>query len=111
PLPLELLELFKHHSAAERQERQLSAINHLIFNFKMADAILCASEKQRDLWMGFLLGQKLIHPNRYDSDNSLRNLIDVIPFGLPSSMPVKNGPGLREKYSFQPSDKILLWGG
>ncbi|WP_068469525.1 glycosyltransferase [Candidatus Protochlamydia phocaeensis] len=111
PLPLELLELFKHSPAAIRQKRQLSAINHLIFNFKMADGIICASEKQRDLWMGFLLGQKRIHPKLYDSDNSLRNLIDVVPFGLSSSSPVKNGPGLREKYGFQSDDKILLWGG
>lgn len=111
PLPLELLELFKHHPYGDRQERLFSSLNQLIFNFKMADGILCASEKQRDLWLGFLLGHKLISSARYDQDNSLRQLITVVPFGLPKAPPVKTGPGLREKYAFSPQDSILLWGG
>lgn len=111
PIPLELLELFKRDPDKIRKERLNSSLNHLIFNFKMADAILCASEKQRDLWMGFLLGQKLINFSTYDQDNSLRQLIDVVPFGLPKETPVKTGPGLREKYGFSPQDHILLWGG
>ncbi|CUI16816.1 putative glycosyltransferase domain containing protein [Candidatus Protochlamydia naegleriophila] len=111
PIPLELLELFKRDPDKVRNERLNSSLNHLIFNFKMADAILCASEKQRDLWMGFLLGQKLITFSSYDQNNSLRQLIDVVPFGLPKEAPVKTGPGLREKYGFSAQDKILLWGG
>lgn len=111
PIPLELLELFKGEPDKMRKERLNSSLNHLIFNFKMADGILCASEKQRDLWMGFLLGQKLITFSNYDQDNSLRQLIDVVPFGLPKEVPMKTGAGLREKYGFSTHDKILLWGG
>lgn len=111
PLTLEMLEQFKQQPRKVRYERHLSSINNLIFNFQMADAILCASEKQRDLWIGFLLGQKLISPDRYDEDNSLRNLIDVVPFGLSSSRPTKTGPGLREKFGLHQDDKLILWGG
>jgi glycosyltransferase involved in cell wall biosynthesis len=77
----------------------------------MADGILCASEKQRELWLGFLLGQKLITPALYDQDSSLQQFLAVVPFGLSSDPPQKKGKGLREKFGFQPSDKILLWGG
>ena len=111
PLPLECLEQFKQENPRVRREMQSSALNHLIFNFTMADGILCASEKQRDLWIGFLLGRKLLTPSRYDEDNSLRKLINVVPFGLSRERPQKDGPGLREKYGFKQEDQILLWGG
>jgi glycosyltransferase involved in cell wall biosynthesis len=77
----------------------------------MADGILCASEKQRELWLGFLLGQKLITPTLYDQDSSLRNFLAVVPFGLPSHPPQKTGKGLKEKFGLAASDKIILWGG
>lgn len=111
PIPLETLEQYKHQTATVRHLIQNSRNNTLIFGFQMADAILCASEKQRDLWLGFLLSQKLLTPHRYDQNNSLRQFIDVVPFGLPTTPPQKNGPGLRELYGLDSQDKILLWGG
>lgn len=111
PLPLERLEQFKHDKPSTRKEKLFSSINYLMFNFQMADSIICANEKQRDLWIGFLLSKKLISPIRYDADSSLRNYIDVVPFGLSNEKPLKNGPGLRESYGLSPNDKILLWGG
>ncbi len=77
----------------------------------MAHGILCASEKQRELWLGFLLGQKLITPNLYDQNSSMRHFLSVVPFGLPSSIPQKKGKGLREKFGFSANDKVILWGG
>lgn len=111
PLPLEYLEIFKEETPKVQEEKQYSALNNLIFHFKIADGIICASEKQRDLWLGFLLGQKLITPALYKQDNSLKNFINVVPFGLSPICPEKNGQGLREKYGFKPEDKVLLWGG
>lgn len=111
PLPLEVLELFKHDPLSIRNEWQASSINQLIFNFQMADAIICASEKQRDLWIGFLLGHQLITPKKYDQETSLRHFIDVVPFGLSSTHPQKTGPGLKDALKLKESDKILLWGG
>jgi glycosyltransferase involved in cell wall biosynthesis len=111
PLPLELLELFKDQTLDNQKVRQASAIHQLILNFKMANGIICASEKQRDLWIGFLLAHKLIDPKLYQEDPSLRNYIDVVPFGLSSIFPAKTGPGIREKFNLSPQDKIILWGG
>ena len=111
PVPLELLEQFKHDSLEQRHEINVSSISNLIFNFEMAHGIICASEKQRDLWLGFLLGQKKITPQLYDQDHTLRQLISVVPFGLSNIPAKKTGPGLREKFGFSEQDKIVLWGG
>ena len=46
----------------------------------MADGILCASERQRALWIGFLLAQKLIPLNHYEQDPNLKKFLQVIPF-------------------------------
>ena len=90
PVPLESLEQFKSESLFTRYEKQFSAINNIRFNFQMANGIICASEKQRDLWIGLLLGQKLITPLHYEQDNRLRAFIDTVPFGLSRIPPQKN---------------------
>lgn len=111
PSPLELLEYYKRDPKARRREKIAAETSTLAFNFKMADGILCASERQRDLWIGFLMALKLISPAVYDRDSSLRGFIDVVPFGLPSLSPKKNGMGLKQKLGLHPEDKVLLWGG
>lgn len=111
PLPLEILEQYKDAPIKERDKIYSGVLTNLLFNFRMADGIICASEKQRDLWLGLLMGQGLIDPARYNQDTSLRNYIDVVPFGLSSTPPKKTGTGLRELFKFKQTDKVLLWGG
>lgn len=112
PTPFEILEHFKAEPPSIRKEKLSSAISNLIFSFKMADGILCASERQRALWMGFLLSQKLLSLSHYDQDPTLRHFLEVVPFGLPDCLPPRKVErGLRKKYGFQSTDKILLWGG
>ena len=111
PSPLEIIETFRETSPFIRKNKVDSEISTLIFSFQMADGILCASEKQRDLWLGFLLANQLIKPQLYDQDPSLRHFISIVPFGLSQDPPKKNGKGLRERYGFLLSDKVLLWGG
>lgn len=111
PSPLELLELFKTHSNQKRCKLYRGEVESIRFSFELADGILCASSKQKDFWTGFLMGQKQLIPSHYETDSSLGNLIKIVPFGLPTSPPKKNGKGLRELYQFSPDDKILLWAG
>ncbi len=77
-----------------------------------ADLVLCASEKQRDFWMGQLAGQGRVNPGVYDEDASLERLLRVVPFGIPDEPPVARRhaikgavPGIRQ------DDKVILWGG
>jgi glycosyltransferase involved in cell wall biosynthesis len=76
------------------------------------DFFICASERQRDWWLGLLEGHGRVNLHTFGEDRSLRRLVDVVPFGLRSpppkhTRPVVKGvwPGIREQ------DRIILWGG
>ena len=76
------------------------------------DFFVCASERQRDWWLGLLEAMGRINVHTYGEDPSLRRLIDVVPFGLRSTPPchtrqVVKGvwPGVGE------GDQVVLWGG
>jgi GT2 family glycosyltransferase len=82
----------------------------------LGDFFLCASEAQRDFWIGNLHSRGRVNPRTYADDPTLRGLIDVVPFGLPDAdfaataaalPPVLRGvrPGIG------PDDTVLLWGG
>lgn len=82
-----------------------------LFYFSHADHIICANERQKALWLGVLAGRNKIIPSRYKENNKLNNLISIIPFGISSEPPVKNGPGLATQLGLPASSKVILWGG
>ncbi len=75
-------------------------------------AFICASERQRDFWLGMLGALGRIEPDVADADPSLRDLIDVVPFGLESEPAVAGAPAIKGVVpGIEPDDKVLLWGG
>ena len=80
-------------------------------SLQLGDAFLCASERQRDHWLGALAALGRVSPELYARDPALRSLVAVVPFGLdpapPSSERMVKGvlPGIG------PADRLLLWGG
>lgn len=111
PIPIETLEFFKFDPIKERNRIKANAQNDMIFFMDIADFIVCANERQKDLWTGMLLSLGKITPVIYDKDPQLNSLIDLTPFGISSKPPVKNGLGIREKLHLREKDKVLLWGG
>lgn len=111
PIPLENLEIHKDLPLTERNQNHNSSIESFLFSFRYADGIICANEKQRNLWMGFLLGLNRLNPTLYDQDPTLKHLIDIVPFGLSSTPPQTCGDGLRKIFNIKPTDKVILWGG
>jgi glycosyltransferase involved in cell wall biosynthesis len=76
------------------------------------DFFVCASEKQRDFWLGQLAAVHRINPATYDQDESLRSLLAVAPFGLPDTPPAKTDKVLRGVLpGIDEGDFLLLWGG
>lgn len=76
------------------------------------DFFLCASERQRDFWIGALAPAGRVNPDVYADDPTLRRLIDVVPFGLPAEPPVPAGPVLRRRFdAIGPHDPVIVWGG
>ena len=75
------------------------------------DAFVCASEKQRDFWLGALASARRLDRASYQRDPSLRALIDVVPFGIDPDPP-EPGPALRGVVpGIEAGDKLLLWPG
>lgn len=112
PFHLETLEQERARPMAERSEVSEATVGALNVQLARADYFLCASEKQRDFWLGQLAGQGRINPFTYDQDESLRALIDVAPFGLPEGPAVQGRHGIRGVIDgVGPSDKVVLWGG
>jgi glycosyltransferase involved in cell wall biosynthesis len=79
---------------------------------RYGDYFFCASEKQRDYWLGWLHAQKRINPHTYLDDPTLRNLIDVVPFGLQEGLPVQKRATLKGVHpGIGVNDNLILWAG
>jgi glycosyltransferase involved in cell wall biosynthesis len=112
PFVLENLRIHSHETMLERERIHWSDVTVLNSQLQAGDFFLCASEKQRDFWLGMLLALNRVNPYTYDSDETLRTLIDVVPFGLPSSPPEHTKQVLKGIYqTIGRDDKVILWGG
>ncbi|MCL4416166.1 MAG: glycosyltransferase family 2 protein [Actinobacteria bacterium] len=84
----------------ETMEKQLDIYKsvHFIANEMLyyGDFYICASERQRDFWMGMLAALNRVNPYSYNQDPQMRKLIDVVPFGLPSNKPVHTGQDYKD---------------
>ncbi len=80
--------------------------------FVKGDFFLCASPKQRDLWMGHLASLGRVNPATYDADPGLDALIDVVPFGISDEPPVRTRPAIKGVMEgVGVDDAVILWGG
>jgi glycosyltransferase involved in cell wall biosynthesis len=96
----------------ERQPREALELNRLTQEvvLRTGDAFVCASEVQRDLWLGALLQLGRIDHDGYAADVTLRDLIDVVPFGIDPEPPRHDQPVLKGVLpGIGDSDRVLLW--
>ncbi|TPX04894.1 glycosyltransferase family 4 protein, partial [Schumannella luteola] len=112
PMHLEALEQARPSGWASWTKAVADATDILDEQLQRADFMLAASERQRHLYLGQLAGLGRLTPALYEGDPGLRGLLDVVPFGLPSTLPrheraVVKGvvPGIG------PDDQLILWGG
>jgi GT2 family glycosyltransferase len=112
PFHLEGLELRREEAPLERFATAKSDTRILNEQLERGDYFVCASDKQRDFWLGQMTAIGRVNPATYDQDPSLRALIDVAPFGLPSTPPQKREQVLKGVIDgIGPDDFVLLWGG
>ena len=113
--PMHLEQLEQGHDA-EGERGRFDAVRNagFVLNEQLgrADFVLCASTKQRDLWLGQLAALGRINPVTYDGDESLRSLLAVVPFGVGDEPPVATRSAIRGAVpGIGPDDKVVLWGG
>ncbi len=112
PMHLEQLEQSKDIGPAGRALAVRETTRVLNEQLRRADLLLCASEKQRDFWLGQLAGQGRVSPELYDEDVNLDQVLAVTPFGIPDTPPVQQRSGIRGVVDgIGPDDKVILWGG
>jgi glycosyltransferase involved in cell wall biosynthesis len=111
PEPLEVLEFARERSAAVRRVAVTLTIDRVAGALHAGHHLACASEKQRDLWIGTMLAEGLITPASYDADPALRSRLDVVPFGCPEVPPVHGGAGARARFPQLEGREIVLWNG
>jgi glycosyltransferase involved in cell wall biosynthesis len=112
PLTLEQLALDAREDPTDVRDA-LTRLNNLTQEVALStgDAFVCASERQRDFWLGALATVGRLDHGVYERDPSLRALIDVAPPGIDPEPPAA-GPALRGVVpGIDPADKILLWPG
>jgi glycosyltransferase involved in cell wall biosynthesis len=84
---------------------------HLVA-LRAADFVVCASERQRDYFLGMLSALGRVNPMNHDEDPSFRRLVDVVPFGLPGEPPRRGMEVLKGVHpKIAVSDRVVLWGG
>ncbi len=87
----------------------VTILNRLL---SLGDFFLCASERQRDFWLGALATAGRLDLAHAQADPDLRTLIDIVPFGLPPDKPIRTGPGPRGTYdAIGDGDIVALWNG
>lgn len=112
PFPLENLIQLQRAPVGDREALHGEALRAVNDQALCADMFLCASEKQRDYWLGWLTAMNRVNSWTHAADPGLRQLIDVVPFGVPSEAPVRSGRGCRGVIEgIGPGDTVLLWGG
>lgn len=114
PFHLEQLEQTRGADDAARWAVVRDCTTTLSRQLQRADFVLCASERQRALWLGHLAALGRVNPMTYDQDHSLRGLLDVVPFGIgepPDPQPGRRGALRAHLPAIGPSDVVALWGG
>ena len=114
PIVIEVLEAVAGERPRVQRRIQRLIGSRALAQCAVADFIVCASERQRDLWLGAMSVTGLIDLDLYRRDPTLRSLIDVVPFGLPDGPPPARGaePVMRGAWpGIAPDDRVLLWAG
>jgi GT2 family glycosyltransferase/glycosyltransferase involved in cell wall biosynthesis len=112
PFHLEQLEQGKDGGEAARAKIVRECVEALNGQLSRGDFFLCASEKQRDFWLGQLGSLGRINPATYDDDETLESLIAVVPFGVSDRPPKHTRDALKGVVpGIGRDDKVVLWGG
>ncbi len=112
PFLIESLQRYRHSPLS----RQMNSFEHYLealwLQLQSGDFFICASERQRDYWLGMLSAAGRLNPLTYGEDPSLRRLIEVVPFGIPATPPQHTHQVLKGIHpGIAASDRLLIWGG
>jgi glycosyltransferase involved in cell wall biosynthesis len=112
-----LFEVLAYHQGDERARAYAGALSRAamlkqILALATGSGFLCASDRQRDLWLGVLSSLGRIGFAEYAADPSLERLVAVVPFGIEPEPPRAASRALKGvRPGIGAEDRVLLWGG
>ena len=112
PFPLENLHL--RDAQPEPDQHSASAFDRAVLTstIQRGDVFLCASERQRDYWLGWLTMAGRVNPAVHRADPGFTALLRLVPFGLPEAPPQPGPPRFRGVVpGIGPGDFVVIWGG
>lgn len=112
--PYNLATLAEHNTATIKEKLEVYKSIHYYFNeqFYYGDFFICASERQRDFWLGMLAALNRVNPYSYNQDPTLERMISVVPFGLPTNKPMHTREVLKGVIKgIEKNDFVVIWGG
>jgi GT2 family glycosyltransferase/glycosyltransferase involved in cell wall biosynthesis len=112
PIHLEQLEQGKDLGETGRAKTVRDVTHALNEQLGRGDFFMCASEKQRDFWLGQLAALGRLNPETYDSDETMSSLIAAVPFGVSDTPPRHDKQVIKGVIDgIGENDKVILWGG
>ena len=95
PIAVDLYDPMNLEALESRNADQLVPYTTQLLRAQVArgDFFFCASERQRDYWIGMLAGAGRVTSAAYRADPDLRQLVDVVPFGIPDEPPRRTRAG------------------
>jgi glycosyltransferase involved in cell wall biosynthesis len=113
PYPLEALEAHAGSAMPLQVAEHWPALGSLLLQLRTGDLFLCASDRQRDFWMGCLLASDRLNPRTFAQDRLFHQLIAVAPFGLSPLPPRHSGrPAARGVLpGIGPDARLAIWAG
>ncbi len=112
PMHLEQLEQAKDLGPRRRRETIHAVTDVLNRQLARADRFLCASDKQRDFWLGQLAVNGRVNPLTLPEGRPVDELVSVVPFGIQDEDPRQRRHGIRGRVpGIGMDDKVIVWGG
>ncbi len=112
PVLIEWLTTLSTEPMALQMEQWAHRTTGLFAQYLFSDFIICASQQQRYWWLGQLEVAGRINPRTYRCDPSLRNLVDIVPYGLPQDPAQHTRQAVKGVWpGIGLEDTVLLWGG
>ncbi len=112
PFHIEILEVGRDEPREQRQWSLDHARHELAFQLARGDYFLCASQRQRDLWIGHLAAVGRVNLDTFDASSDLSALVAVAPFGIAADPPQRQAPALRGVVDgIGADDRVVLWAG
>lgn len=112
--PYNLATLAEYEDEPIKKRLEIHKSIYYIFNEQLhyGDFFICASERQRDFWLGMLAALNRVNPYSYNEDPTLKKMIDVVPFGLPTNKPIHTREVLKGQIDgIGKDDFVIIWGG